>query len=271
MMSGGLLAVLVALAPVTSMTEGKEGLAAVEKTLAAALASVPDQEILSAARVRERLRAAKRRDLESCEGDAGCLGELGRAVGAAVVVSGEVAALAGGRVVYLKAVDAARGTLLRSTVLTLGETAGGDDTAARAGAFRLLAPEAHVGRLDLAVDVAGAEVFLDGALVGRAPLPPLPVPVGTHALRVTHPRTRDFVRFVEVRFGEVVAVRADLQAYPIVGDRLRPRGDGARPWYERPWVLVGATAAVTVATAVLVALIPRAVERDRDVTVGAPP
>lgn len=261
------LAAIVALAPVASMTEDAAGLTAIERTLAIALGHVPDEKVVPAAKVREALRAARRRDLESCEEPA-CLAELGRLVGAEVVVSGQAAGLAGGRVVYLKAVDVPRAALLRTTVLVLPPGGDPDPAEARAAAYRLLAPDAYVGQLSLKVDVAGAVVFVDGAELGRAPLALVPIAVGTHALRVTHPRYRDFVRFVEVRFGEATEVRADLLAYPVVSDDLRRLDGGGSPWYTRPWFIGVSAVGVAAITTAIVMLIPRDVSRDRDVVVG---
>src|SRR5205814_1011917 len=80
---------------------------------------------------------------------------------------------------------------------------------------------AGVGALALRVDVARATVFVDGQRVGESPVAPLSVSVGTHALRVTHPSYRDFVRFVEVRFSERTDLPVNLSAYSVVADTLK--------------------------------------------------
>ena len=48
-------------------------------------------------------------------------------------------------------------------------------------------------------------------VVGKSPLAPQTLSVGTHALRVTHPEYRDFVRFVDVEFDTPAAVKVDHQ------------------------------------------------------------
>jgi hypothetical protein len=226
--------------------------------------------------VRQLLRKAKRRDLESCEGEPACLAELGKTVGASIVVSGEASSFADGVVVYLKAVDVAKAEEIGTTTLVTDAhpTPATTGPAARAAAYRLLAPRDYVGTLVLRVDVAGASIFVDGQAVGIAPVAPLTLAVGTHALRVTHPTYRDFVRFVDIPFGERVELGADLSAYPVVADALRQDPSALepkRPWTRSPWLLVGVGAAVAVATAVVViAFFPPPADRDRDVTLMPP-
>jgi PEGA domain len=278
--------VRVAVAPVTSLTEGTTSTAALDQLVEAGIAGVPDRDVITAQTVRQVLRRAKRRDLESCEGEAACLAELGKTVGAAVVVSGEASGFADGAVVYLKAVDVASGEEIGATTLVTGarpaSPPGGRGAqapnpavqAARAAAYRLLAPRDYTGTLVLRVDVAGATVFVDGQAVGTAPLAPLTLPVGTHALRVTHPTYRDFVRFVDVPFGERVELGADLSAYPVVADALRQDRSALepkRPWTRSPWLLVGAgVAAAAVAAVVVISFFPPSASRDRDVTLMPP-
>src|SRR5262249_21008355 len=151
---------------------------AFEQLIETGIAALPDRDVVPAQTVRQLLRRAKRRDLESCEGEAACLAELGKLVGAAVVVSGEASAFADGAVVYLKAVDGARGEEVgtpRLVTTTPARPAGPGaaaarpspaQQAARAAAYRLLAPRDYSGTLALRVDVAGATVFVDGQALG---------------------------------------------------------------------------------------------------------
>lgn len=254
----------VAVPPIASLTDGGAG--AVEKLLVDAIGELPDHRAIGPDKVRELCRKAKRRDLEACDGAPACLAELGRLAGASVVIYGEAGSLAGDRVVYLKAIDAASASEKGSTAVVLEKSSAA--AATRAAVVRLLTPERYTGTLWLTVDVRGASVFLDGRARGQSPIAPLELPVGTYALRVTHPSYRDFVRFVEVSFGQRTQVTAELQRYPIVGRSLRA-GD-SRGITDNPWVLAGAGVALAATVAIIVALIPHDVERDRDVTVHAP-
>ena len=257
----------VALAPVISMTESRAP--SIEKLLEEAVAATPDHAVIGAGAVRDLLRRAGRRELESCEGAPPCLAELGLLAGAGVVLYAETSALAGDRVVYLKAVDTARREELGSTTVVLRKGAGGGDPA-RAGIIRLLVPALYTGSLAVEVDVAGASVFIDGKRVGRSPMAPATLPVGTHALRVTHPRYRDFVRFVELGFEERAQLRVELEQFPIVGDRLVPGGRRAPGGPAAPWILAAGGAALLVTAAVIAFVIPKSIDRDRDVTVETP-
>jgi hypothetical protein len=263
----------VAVAPLTALTEGT-AVAELEAVVEAGVAAVPDTALVRAEAVRQALRRAHRRELEACEADPPCLAALGQLAGASTVVAGELSRLGDGQVLYLKAIDVGLGVELGGTTLVVPGRPADAGPAARAAAFRLLAPRAYNGLLALQADVTGATVFVDGQRVGETPLAPLTLPVGTHALRVTHPTYRDFVRFVDVPFGERVEQPVELRAYPVVGDTLHGTGGAvaATPWIKSPWVLAGAGALVAVATAVVVATVYHPAPRiDRDVTVHPPP
>jgi hypothetical protein len=264
--------VRVAVAPIDLLTEGHAEVGALEQTLADAVAALPDHEVVPPAAVRQELRQRHRRELESCEGDSRCLAELGRAVQVGLVVGAEAGALAEGAVLYLKAV-AADGHVVGTTTLVVDSRAPAAATAAdaRAAACRLLAPRDYVGTLVLHADVSGATVYLDGRSVGTVPVAPLAVPVGTHALRVTHPLYRDFVRFVEVRYGERTDLTVGLSEFPIVSEGLRAEHTAPRRFYESPWLIAGAGVALAAVTAIVVVVAFRPEPgRDRDVTVSAP-
>jgi hypothetical protein len=112
--------------------------------------------------------------------------------------------------------------------------------------------------------VAGASIFIDGRLIARAPARPLVLSVGSHALRVTHPEFRDFVRFVEVPFEDTLRVRVDLRPYRAVAGDIRrtelppqPGGDAGvepTPWYRRWYTITGAGAVLLVGSAIAVGM-----------------
>jgi len=52
----------------------------------------------------------------------------------------------------------------------------------------------------------GAEVWVEGARAGEAPLGPLPVPIGTREIVVRHPDLGERKEYVEIRYGEVAEV-----------------------------------------------------------------
>lgn len=269
----------VALAPLSTLgaeARSKE-VRATEAVIAAGLAAVPETEIVADRELRGAVDKAKRPELKSCDGEVACLAELGALVGAAYVVSGELGGLGGAQVVFLEVVDVATRRSLRSTTLELG---GERDAAreARAAAYRLLAPADYVGSIALDIDVKGTTVYMDGAAV--TPAPHITAEVGTHALRVTHPEYRDYVRFVDVPFGETVTLQVGMKAFPIVETEMHQRegvnplgpGPGQRdapppPWYRRWYTVAGAGVVLFVGSALVFGYVADGIDADREKTV----
>jgi hypothetical protein len=263
----------VAVVPLASLGDERSGaeLRRLEKVLVAGLAGVAGVQVIDAAAVGAAIRKSGRSELKGCDGAPACLAAIGGLVGAAQVVYGEAGGLGDAGVIYLKVVDAATGREHGSTTLELGAT--GRERAAVAAATRLLAPARYVGTLDVQVSVAGATIYLDGERIGRAPARPRATAVGEHALRVTHPEHRDFVRFVDVPFGETVRLQVDLAAYAIVDRELartarsRPVGPPPpaepAPWYGRWYTIAGAGAVLLVGSALVVGALVDGIEADR--------
>ncbi|HUH01342.1 MAG TPA: PEGA domain-containing protein [Kofleriaceae bacterium] len=259
----------VVLAPLSTLGEETKSKStrAVHAAIETALGTVPGIAVIDDKALERALRKVRRPELRVCDGETKCLAQLGTVVGADVVVYGELGGLGDAQVVYLKAVDVAKQEELRSTTLELGAKV--DQTlAARGAAYRLLAPDGYTGTLTISVDVEGASVYVDGRPVGASPAQSIRLPVGTHALRVTHPEFRDFVRFVEVGFDADTAVEAGMQQFPIVSTSIRSTGRGANlgstvvykgqeptPWYREWYAVAGASAVVLVGSAILVGVL----------------
>lgn len=274
---------VVALAPLTTLgveSRGKET-RATQALLVKALSSVPGHRVVADKALDRAVKKARRRDLRACDGKPACLAELGGVVKARLVVYGEVGGLGDARVVYLKVVDARRKVELRSTTLQLG---GADsERAGRSAAYRLLAPERYLGDLVCNVDIAGANIYVDGRGVATSPAKPVPLSVGTHALRVTHPEYRDFVRFVDVAFDEATTVEVQLKKFPIVtrdieatgADPVTERnviwqGQDELPWYREWYVVAGGSALLFLGTAVVVGVLADGLDVDGERTVDRP-
>ena len=105
-----------------------------------------------------------------------------------------------------------------------------------------------------------ASIYLNGQLVGTSPLGDKRFGVGTHAVRVTHPEYRDFVRFVDLEFDATATVDVGLQQFPVIASAVAAEAD--RPvasvitreapaaWYRRWWAI----AAVGLVTGVAVGI-----------------
>ncbi|HET9626604.1 MAG TPA: PEGA domain-containing protein [Kofleriaceae bacterium] len=225
--------------------------------LEAAVAALPNTTVVHAAQVSDAIKKAKKPQLRACDGDAACLGELASLVGAQIIISGEVGGLGESKVVYLEAIQ--DGKELRSTTLAIGNARdpGGGPSGA---AIRLLAPDSYRGTIKFALDVTGTSLFVDGSKLTPARGGEIALPVGTHAVRITHPEYHDFVRFIDVEYGKTTDVTVAMQQYPIVRrdlagkpiDRDKIEYVDPPPW--RRWYVVGPAAiGLGIVTAVIVA------------------
>lgn len=238
---------VVAVAPLSTL--GAEDTSAGTRKLTgeieAAVAALPGTRVVRAQQVSDAIKRARKPQLRACEGDPACLAELAGLVGAQVVISGEVGGLGESRVVYLAATE--NGVELRSTTLAVGGAR--DDGGGPSGAaVRLLDPDGYRGTLRLAIDVPGATVYVDGSKAAPSPRGELALPVGTHAVRVTHPEYHDFVRFIDAEFGKTTDVAVGLQQYPILRHDVlgqpinRDRIEYIDPPVWRRWYVVGPAA-----------------------------
>jgi hypothetical protein len=253
---------IVAVAPLSTL--GAEDTSAAVRQLTAqietAAASLAGTKVVPAAQVADAIRRAKRPQLKACEGEAACLAELGKLVGAQIVIAGEVGGLGEAKVVYLGATDVASAKELRSTTLAVGAQQDGPQGAV----VRLLEPERYRGALRFAVDVSGATIYVNGSKVAASAKGELSLPVGTQAVRVTHPEYHDFVRFIDVTYGKTTDVAVTLQQYPIVRRDLQGKPVNSDrityvdpPWWRRWYVVAPAAVGLAIITGVVVAAIVR--------------
>lgn len=212
-----------------------------------------DWRVVTSSAVADAVKKAKKPQLRACEGEAPCLAEVGKLVGAHIVIAGEIGGLGDARVVYLGATDVATAKELRSTTLAVG----GKDSAARdaeggphGAVVRLLDPDRFRGTLRFAVDVKGATIYVNGAKAVPSASGDVALPVGRHAVRVTHPEYSDFVRFIDVPYNKTTDVAVGMHQYPIVKRDLMGKPIARDtvvyeqpPWYKR-WYVVGTGAVV---------------------------
>jgi hypothetical protein len=268
---------IVALTPLTSV--GAEDTSASTKSIVAqlenAIAAMPETRLVRAAAVGEAISKAKKPALKACDLDPTCLAEVGKLVGANVVIAGEVVGIGDAKVIYLNASEP--GKEPKSTTLTLG---GKDDSGggAQGAVIRLLDPDRYKGTLHFAIDAAGATVYVNGSKTPPDGKGNVALPVGTQAVRVTHPEYQDFVRFVDVQYGKVVDVPVNMKQYPIVRRDLqgKPINRDAinyvePPWYRRWYVVAGGAVVLGVATAIIVGTLVHDLPGDNCRKVGGEP
>jgi hypothetical protein len=231
---------VVAISPLSTM--GAEDKSAPTKKLVVqieqAIAAMPGTKIVPAAQVSAAIDKAKKPQLRQCEGESACVTELGKLVGAQLVITGEVGGLGDSKVVYLKTTDVAAGRELRSTTLAMGTTVGDSPAGA---AVRLLDPDRYRGTVKFGFDVQGATVAVNGTKVQLSAGKEIALPVGTHAVTVTHPQYHNFVKFVDVGYGKTTTIEVTMKQYPIVEHDIQGKPVGRDtvqyidpPWYRRP-------------------------------------
>jgi hypothetical protein len=216
---------------------------------------------------------ARDRALAGCGGEPACLAAIGKKLGVALVVSGNVAQLGDSYVVNVKVVDVATAAEVRRVVSDpLRGTPDELIEAVRVAAYRLLAPDAIHGAIAVLADRPGATVELDGRTVGVTPLPgPIArLALGAHRLRVRAPGHAAFTEEVAVRFqktSRVVVRLAPEASGPFADGRGAPPPPRDRPWYRSPWALVG----MGVAAIAIGGAIGYAVAHDEELDCGADP
>lgn len=231
---------IVAISPLSTM--GAEDKSATTKKLLVqieqAIMAMPGTKLVPAAQVSAAIDKAKKPQLRQCEGESACVTELGKLVGAQLVITGEVGGLGDSKVVYLKTTDVTAGRELRSTTLAMGT--GQEDSPAGA-AVRLLDPDRYRGTVKFGFDVQGATVQVNGTKVQLSAGKELALPVGTHAVTVTHPQYHNFVKFVDVDYGKTTAIDVTMKQYPIIEHDIQGKPIGRDtteyvepPWYRRP-------------------------------------
>lgn len=234
---------VVAVAPLSTL--GAEDTSASSKKLIAdiesALAALPGTKVVKSTDVVAAIKKANKPALKACEGEPACLAEIGKLVNATVVIAGEVGGLGASTVIYLNATDVASAKELRSTTLAVGKP-----NAAQGAMIQLLDPDQYKGTMHFTLDVSGAKVQINGEYRTLPASGELVMPVGTHAVRVTHPQYHDFAKFVEVDFGKTTEVNVGMQAYPMITHDIQGKPtntdsiiyDVQPPLYRR-WYVAG--------------------------------
>ena len=269
---------VVAIAPLTSLgaEDTSAGTKKIVAQLEAAIAALPSTKVIGAAAVRDAVKRSNKPALQACELDPACLAEVGKLVAANVVIAGEVVGIGDAKVIYLSASEAGKDT--RSTTLTLGGQATDDGGGAQGAVMRLLDPGRFTGLLHFTIDAPGSTVYVNGSKVTPNAKGNLALPVGTQAVRVTHPEYQDFVRFVDVSYGKTVDVAVNMTQYPIVRRDLQGKPinkDSIKytdpPWYRRWYTVAGGAVVLGVLSAVVVGYIVHDLPGDNCRKVGGEP
>jgi hypothetical protein len=187
-------------------------------------------------------------DLRQCTGEEKCLAAIGKKLGVDIVVTGTVGSLGSNYVLDIKAVDVASAKMLKRTQSE--PLSGSPDELienVRVAAYRLLAPKQLHGSVQVQTDLVGAEVRLDGDILGKTPLPNQGVisklALGPHKLHVQAPGYNPFDENITVNFQKVTQVEVRLLVSKETIGTGRVQTVERKPFYTRTWFIVGAVVA----------------------------
>lgn len=191
---------------------------------------------------------AQHPDLESelsrCDGEAKCVAQLGRKLGAAEVLLVGVAEF-GDVILTLQRIDVTRAAVEARVAEAVSPGAAPGEADIEAWLRRVL-PESdfrRFGIIRIAADIAGAQVTVGGRARGVTPVAPLRVPApASYDIRVEKAGHIGFRANIAVPPDAEVLVRAELAE------------ESARPWYARWWVLAAGGAVVVGGVAAAIVL-----------------
>jgi len=202
-----------------------------------------DRQPIPSPRAIERATTDKERD---CTGEEKCLAAIGKRLGVDLVVTGTVGSLGDNYVLTIKAVEVATA---KSQKIQSDPLRGSPDDmidSVRVAAYTLLAPAQLHGAVQIQTDLVGAEVALDGRVVGKTPLANQGVigklALGKHKVKVAASRYEPIEQEVDVHFQKVSPVLVHLLPSEVI-----PTGpvvhQEATPFYSRTWFVASAAAA----------------------------
>ena len=228
-----LLAALAAATPTSSSTRlyvadpvGVEPAIAraLSSSLAAELTQTGMLSALTTADVENLAGFAARQQQLGCSDVGACMAELGNALGVAFVVATSVTVVDGTQLVAMTLSEVDRAQVVGREAATATSTTMLLEESRRA-VRRLVSPllSQGAGVLSVTASEEGAEVRLDGRLVGIAPLSSLSVPGGRHEVMVTKDG------FVDVRADHIVPPSGALSLRAL----LSPSTATADAWRDR--------------------------------------
>jgi hypothetical protein len=113
-----------------------------------------------------------------------------------------------------------------------------------------------IGSIMIPVDVDGADVFVNDALVGKSPLPdPVRLNLGKYRIKVSKKGFEDFIQDVELPGGEALEVRVEMKPLP-AASTAKVEPEKPQPAKKKPiepaafYAMAGLTGALLAATAV---------------------
>lgn len=250
--------VLVGLAPLAAGASGRtiavlefrggvRAAARISTGMAEQLQRLTSHTVISPAEARRRLGPTVDAEVAQCSGDAACIGGVGRRLGCDEVILVGLSTL-GDLIVAIQRIDARSGQVLTRLADSLNPRRRIQESTLVSYLRRLLPPTdfKRYGRIIIRSSKDGDQVFLDGTLQGRSPIPPLRLPApARYEVKVTRPGHVPFVARLDV------LPDASVEVNPTLSAKSRPL-----KWYQHWWVwaLVGGVVAGTATTVAVVSL-----------------
>lgn len=91
------------------------------------------------------------------------------------------------------------------------------------------------GTLVLQGDAGGAQVIVDGVLIGELPLEPFPLAKGSHSLRIEKPGFTEYAEVIQIQAGRPTVIEVELYALSMIID-LETVPDKARIFVDGKYV-----------------------------------
>ncbi len=250
------LFVILALAPAPARAQEKTKLAVLDLTgkgvpadlvenltdvVTVALNKLGVFEVVSRADIQRMLAFEQNKQMLGCESDASCLAEIGGALGVALLVSGSVGKVGSQYLIQLNLTDTATVTVRsreQREVDSADELTAQVEAAARFLVRELLAGEQ--GFLILKASESGADVEIDGRIVGVTPLARQTLNGGPHTVKVVKKGFITWARDIDIDRDEPVIVDASLvPSLEFIAD-YDSRAD---TWRTLAWIAGGVGAA----------------------------
>lgn len=218
---------------------------------AAVLGTRTSLKVLGDDQARQRYGDGLAADVVACDGEAGCIGRVGKKLGVAEIMLVGVSEL-GDVILTVQRIDSKSGKVAARLAEALAADSAPDDDQLAAYLERVLPAEDFVrfGTIVIKVNVGGADVIVGGVPRGTSPIPDLRVPApATYPIEVKKLGYQTFRAEVDVPPDANLKVNATL---------VKP-GQGGAAWYSK-WYVAAAAGVLVAGAATSVYLL----SRDRD-------
>jgi len=179
--------------------------------VAGTLSSLAVFEVLSRSDIEQMIAFEQEKQMFGCENDTSCLAEIGGALGVSLLVTGSIGKVGNSFILSLILTDTAKAEVLareQRTVAKADDLPGQAEGAARFLVRKLLAGQQ--GFLVIEASESGAEVELDGRVIGMTPLPRQTLAGGPHKLRLAKKGFITWARDILIEKEQVAVVDASM-------------------------------------------------------------